>query len=762
MTSNMDQIFHTLIAVFSPEEFEPLAEVGYALTRAKQGKLTIITASQTAPASDWLKVPAAWDDIPIEIRVLRSDSKARAILKYARQVSPDLLLVNLSRETGQGDYLLGRKLDPIIYQAPCNLMVIKSSSTQTDGILHDRSPAKILVPTSGGPNTPLALELALCTAEQGEVTALHVTGLAEDEAGMMEREHWLHEFIQPWADYPNLKTKVIRSDNVLQAILSEAKAYDSLMIGASNESIFSQLIFGTFPQKLAAQNEGTTIIVKQFDGGFSSLVRQLWWRTSHTLPTLTKDERIEVYKQVRRAARPKIDFFMMIGLAAGIAALGLLLNSPAVIIGAMLVAPLMAAIMGLGLAMIQADAKLLHLATSATLRGMLLAIGMGLLAGLILPRTDPTAEILSRTQPSLFDLGVALISGLAGAYALCRKDMSSSLPGVAIAAALVPPLATVGIGAAWLDRHIAQGALILFLTNLVAISAASGVIFFMMGFRPKLPDRNQRLNIFSGGVFSSAVLLMLMAWVLWTLSIGSFRQAALERAIDQVLVRQVSQLTPAASLDSWKFLETEAGDQTLRLEIQVQSTANPNHSSVVELQNRVVDGLRAAGVLAFDRPLALVLLVIPTTALDPLVPPTPTPTPTLTATPTPGPTHTPTQTPPATPTHTATASATPTHTATASVTPTATATATPTPTATPTLTPTFTPTPVSARVANTGGRGLRLRWTPGGSLAAVLAEGAVVTLLPERAEMDGLEWVRIQDSEGKTGWVAVDYLVTIP
>lgn len=747
--------YHALVAIHGPDDFWPLLNIGYSLTKANQGSLTIVTVRQTDQAPEWLNVPPSFTDVPIETRVLQDDSPAKTILKCARQISPDLLIVGWQGEPARRGYFLGKTLDPVLQQAPCNLMVVKASSNWPDRNFLDRETVKILVPASGGPNAPLALDLALNTSRQSEVTALYITREIEDVARAAEREEWLVEFTRPWSDNPRFKTKIIRANSVLQGIITEAEGYDITMLGASNESIFSQLMFGALPQQIAAQNEGTTIIVRQFDGSFGSMLRRAWWRTAHFLPTLSLDERTEVYKQVRRAARPKIDFFMMIGLAAGIAALGLLLNSPAVIIGAMLVAPLMAAIMGLGLGMIQADTKLLHLAASATLRGMLLAIGMGLLAGLLLPDLNPTAEILSRTRPTLFDLGVALVSGLAGAYALCRKDVSASLPGVAIAAALVPPLATVGIGLSWLNREIAQGALVLFLTNLVSISAASGLVFFLLGFRPRLA-RQGRLNVFGGGILSSTILLIVMAWVLWTLSIDSFQRAALQRQIDRVLTKQVGQMEPPADLDSWKIVKTGGNDDTLALEVQVRTTRNPGFQSVVFLQDRVANDLRDAGVLRLDQPLALTLVVIPTTALDPRVPPTPTVTATFTSTPTPGPTPTPTSTLTPTPPPTFTATSSPTHT------PSPTATATVIPLDTATLSPTFTPTPALAVVANTAGRGVNLRWTPAGPVAGAFPEGTQVTVLYRRTFAGGIEWVEVTDAEGRKGWVAAEYLVVLP
>jgi len=247
---------------------------------------------------------------------------------------------------------------------------------------------------------------------------------------------------------------------------------------------------------------------------------------------------------------------------------------------------------------------------------------------------------------------------LAGAYAICRKNVSASLPGVAIAAALVPPLATVGIGISWLDWNIARGALVLFLTNLVAISAASALVFFLLGFRPHF-NRRGGANLFGGGMISSVILLIIIAWVLSTLSVDSFNAARLEREISRILRTEIGQVGPPATLDNWDFVETsDLEDNTLRLEVYARSTTNFKHSEVIELQNRVANGLREVELLSLDRPLALVLIVIPTIALDPFIPPTPTftptftPTPTPTLTPTPGPTHTPTLTPTPTPTFT--------------------------------------------------------------------------------------------------------------
>lgn len=748
------------VAVKGQEDFRPLLNIGYSLAKANNGTLTLLTVRRTDHPPEWLVVHESMSDIVVKVKVVKSQNIPRAILRDVHQTGPYLIILGWSGKPPRGGHLLGSTLDPVLNHAGCNVMVVKAASTWPDKTFLRKEGMKILLPTAGGPNTPLAMELALNASKSSDVTALYVTHEFEDRARLTERKRWLAEIVAPWEHYPGLKTKVVRSNDIVQGILREAKGHDVIMLGANNESIFSQLIFGSIQQKVATAYEGTTLIVKQCQDGMGNRLRHLAWQTTHFLPKLTFEERVEVYKQIRRGARPKIDFFMMIGLAAGIAALGLLVNSPAVIIGAMLVAPLMAAIVGMGLAVIQADGKLLALASSATFRGMLLAIGMGLLAGLLLPIPEATPEILSRTQPSLFDLGVALVSGLAGAYALCRKDVSSSLPGVAIAAALVPPLTTVGIGLAWGDMTIAQGALVLFLTNLVAITAASTGIFFMMGFRPHINQRGG-LNLFSGGVVGSVILLIIVSWVLWRVSIGPVRQAFLERQVDLSVSEQVAAMESPVNLAGWRIVppaEDEADQNSLKLEIQVESRREEiPYRDVAGLRNRIADDLRQARVLALDQPIGLSLIVIPVTNLDPSIPPTPTFTATPTHTATPGPTPTATNSPTATPSPTATATASPTQTSP----PTDTPTPLSTDTATPTATPSPTPTPVTLVVSNTGGRGLRMRWSPNGTTATAFSEGTELQLL-EQQIVDGVEWFRVRDDQQRDGWVAAAYVEPVP
>jgi uncharacterized hydrophobic protein (TIGR00271 family) len=170
-------------------------------------------------------------------------------------------------------------------------------------------------------------------------------------------------------------------------------------------------------------------------------------------------------------------------LSAGIATLGLVLDSPAVVIGAMLISPLMGPILAAGLALAAADLYLGIKSLLSIVFGVLLSVLFAAALVWLLPFQSPTGEILARIHPNLLDLGVALFSGLAGAIVVCRGASGAgitALPGVAIAVALMPPLCTVGFGiGSGFSRAIIYGAGLLFLTNLAAIVASAFLVFYL-------------------------------------------------------------------------------------------------------------------------------------------------------------------------------------------------------------------------------------------------------------------------------------------
>lgn len=196
-----------------------------------------------------------------------------------------------------------------------------------------------------------------------------------------------------------------------------------------------------------------------------------------------------VYSQVFESANPfSVTYWLEVIFSCSIATLGLILNSPAVVIGAMLISPLMGPIIGAGLALAAGD---VYLFVRASLNLLLSSLASILLAALIVfisPFHSATNEILARTQPNLLDLGVAVFSGLAGTLIVLRGASGggvTALPGVAIAVALMPPLCTVGfgMGAGW-QGNIIWGAGLLYLTNLVAIVSAALLVFWLIRMEP--------------------------------------------------------------------------------------------------------------------------------------------------------------------------------------------------------------------------------------------------------------------------------------
>ena len=203
-----------------------------------------------------------------------------------------------------------------------------------------------------------------------------------------------------------------------------------------------------------------------------------------TVPQLSRDQRIVLVERVQSNSQWDFDFVTLMSLATLIAAIGLVQNSAAVIIGAMLVAPLMTPLLGLGMSLAQGNPRLARRTSISVAYGFAVAFALSVLVGLLDPwYHGPTPEMLSRDWPDLLDLTVAFIAGLAAAYASSRANLLDALPGVAIAAALVPPIATAGLATSVGDASLAFGATLLFVTNMLAIVLAAASVLWAVGLR---------------------------------------------------------------------------------------------------------------------------------------------------------------------------------------------------------------------------------------------------------------------------------------
>ena len=454
------------------------------------------------------------------------------------------------------------------------------------------------------------------------------------------------------------------------------------------------------------------------------------WLSQYIKP-LNSHRRTEIIEIIRQAATPGFDYFFLVILSGSIATIGLINDSPAVIIGAMLVAPLMSPILGVGLGSITADTSLTRNSAAALIRGALLSILLSVLitlSNIYLPFApslmDIPNEILSRTQPTPNDLIVAMAGGLAAAYSLSQPHLSAALPGVAIATALMPPLATIGIGMALGRWDIAGGATLLFLTNSVTIAFAATLVFFLEGFVPKFQRNNHKLpkTLLIAGLLTGLLLIPLTI-----LSARLVSNAQENRLINNLINTEISEIENAELVE----LTILRSENQIELDIAVRSNAPLSYTKVVALQENLVARL--------DKPVSIKVDHIRSETFDPLVPPTQTPSPTITYTPTLGPS--PTKT--ATPTQTAPP---PTTTPT---------TAPPTVTPTVTVTPTkMTPTPQPAMVAGTGlvPPYYYLYQEPGGPVIGRITSYAVLSVFDEKIIYEGLVWVKVIDEEGRIGW----------
>ncbi|GAB2615169.1 TIGR00341 family protein [Belliella aquatica] len=225
----------------------------------------------------------------------------------------------------------------------------------------------------------------------------------------------------------------------------------------------------------------------------NELLERLLPITNHA----TTEEFKWLFTILRENAKLSSSYLVLMALSTIIATFGLFGDSSPVIIGAMILAPLMSPIISLAMGVLRQDNKLIS--ESFKTIGFGLAIGylFAVLITWFTPLNTMNSEILARIRPNLLDLGVAAASGVAGAYAHSKKEVAKTLAGVAIAVALVPPLAVSGVGLGWGDWSVFWGALLLLGTNLAGMVLAAALTFLFLGFSPfKLAKKGLTISLF--------------------------------------------------------------------------------------------------------------------------------------------------------------------------------------------------------------------------------------------------------------------------
>ena len=240
-----------------------------------------------------------------------------------------------------------------------------------------------------------------------------------------------------------------------------------------------------------------------------------------------RDDEVARVREVVLFERPNLQaklirFWILLTLAAAISTFGLLSDSVAAVIGAMIVAPLMLPIMGLAFGISLGDRKAITSSLVIGVAGAVTAIAVGYVLTLVMPSSfnpESVPQIMLRTSPRLLDLLAALATGLAGAFAIGRKDVSDTLPGVAIAISLVPPLANVGILLSTGRPDLALGSLLLFVTNYLAIVLTGALVFGLMGYpRVAFVGHSKR-----GRSLAVATVILMLVLVTGPLAYSSLR-----------------------------------------------------------------------------------------------------------------------------------------------------------------------------------------------------------------------------------------------
>lgn len=207
---------------------------------------------------------------------------------------------------------------------------------------------------------------------------------------------------------------------------------------------------------------------------------------------IDKKRQEKVYSEIRENAKGDFDFFVLTIFSGIIITLGLVVNSSAVVIGGMLLAPLVWPILSLSIAIIKGRSRLIQDSVFTLLRSTALIFVIALFLGLMSPDYAlQGSEFLSRTSPTIFELFIALAAGFVGAFVITYPKIGAAIAGVVIAAAIVPPIAVMGISVSHGNLGMAGGAFILFMSNLIAVTFSSSLLFLAARFKGPSSEKGQ-------------------------------------------------------------------------------------------------------------------------------------------------------------------------------------------------------------------------------------------------------------------------------
>lgn len=314
-----------------------------------------------------------------------------------------------------------------------------------------------------------------------------------------------------------------------------------------------------------------------------------WW-----IRDFGAEQRADCVERIKAGAIPDASYYVLIILSTLIASYGLLSNSTATVIGAMIVAPLMGPILGLAMGTVLGDTRMFRRSLTAEVSGVLLVVLTGILVAQVVGVSQidfAASEIVNRTRPTLYDLAIGLAAGLAGAFCLIHPKLQASVAGVAIAVALVPPLSVTGLTlAGWWSGDLhwrpAFGSFMLFLANFLTIELAAGLLFTSMGFRIQRHDEDKKE--FRRAIAIQVVLLIATSVFLYG-QLASLVRERIGLAASRKAVKTALLQIPGADLDD---LKAELVGTELNVKAVVGSRTELTPNQVSEMQTKVQRALQ--------------------------------------------------------------------------------------------------------------------------------------------------------------------------
>ncbi len=255
---------------------------------------------------------------------------------------------------------------------------------------------------------------------------------------------------------------------------------------------------------------------------------------------VSEDRQNKVYYEIRENAKGDFDFFVLTAFSAIIITLGLVINSSAVIIGGMLLAPLVWPILALSLAIIKGKSDLLECSILTLLKSTFVIFFIAFVLGFISPTYAlKGSEFLARTSPTIFELLIALAAGFVGAFVIAYPKIGAAIAGVVVAAALVPPAAVMGVSVARGNLNLAGGAFILYLSNLTAVTFSASVLFLLAKFKGPSTEEGQEKR--KSSIRWAMIFLIVLAIPLLLITNRAIKEKRQQNIVRQVVSAKFSE-----------------------------------------------------------------------------------------------------------------------------------------------------------------------------------------------------------------------------